>query len=250
VLVAGAAVAVMVMGVVSLSERRGAFVSAVTHELRTPLTTFRMYSEMLAEGMVADEAKRRRYLDTLCAEGSRLSHLVENVLSYARLERGRHRGHTETVPVGDLLERMRERLARRAEQAGLSLVVDAGAAADIPLEVDVSAVEQILFNLVDNAAKYAAGAADKRIEILASRVGRQVAVRVRDHGPGIARAEAKRLFRPFRKSAQHAAESAPGVGLGLALSRRLAGQMGGGLRVCPSHDGDGACLELLLPVGR
>jgi signal transduction histidine kinase len=70
---------------------------------------------------------------------------------------------------------------------------------------------------------------------------------VRDHGPGISSDEAKALFKPFRKSAKHAAESAPGVGLGLALSRRLARQMGAVLRVDTSV-GEGACFELILPV--
>jgi signal transduction histidine kinase len=87
VLIAGLAVALLLRGTLSLSERRAAFVSAVTHELRTPLTTFKLYSEMLAEGMVTDESRRQGYLATLCAEANRLTHLVDNVLAYARLER-------------------------------------------------------------------------------------------------------------------------------------------------------------------
>ncbi len=119
VLVAGGAVAVLLLGAVSLSERRAAFVSAVTHELRTPLTTFQLYSEMLAEGMVADAAKRDEYLKTLRTEAERLGHLVENVLAYARLERGAVRGRIEPVLLRSLLERLTERLSRRAEQAGM-----------------------------------------------------------------------------------------------------------------------------------
>jgi signal transduction histidine kinase len=206
-----------------------------------------MYSEMLAEGMVTDEEKRKRYLLTLCAEGSRLSHLVENVLSFARLERGRYRGHREVVTARAVFERIRERLVQRAEQAGMSLSVGDGVEAlDVGFSADMGAVEQILFNLVDNAAKYAARAADKRIELLADVGGGMVRLRVRDHGPGVEAVERRRLFRPFHKSAKHAAESAPGVGLGLALSRRLARQMGGDLVVC-SDVGDGACFELRLP---
>ena len=79
----------LLAGVVALSERRAAFVSSVTHELRTPLTTFRMYADMLARGMVPDAERRQQYLETLRTEAERLTHLVENVLSYARLERGR-----------------------------------------------------------------------------------------------------------------------------------------------------------------
>ena len=84
-----------------------------------------MYSEMLAEGMVPDAAKRRQYLDTLCSEANRLSHLVENVLAYARLERGSARSRVERITLGELVERVKPRLVERAEQAGMKLVEDA-----------------------------------------------------------------------------------------------------------------------------
>ena len=248
VLVAAAAAGILLSGAVALSERRGAFVSAVTHELRTPLTTFRMYSEMLAEDMVRDEEKRLRYLRTLCTEGARLSHLVENVLSFARLERGRVGGRAERVLLGTVLDRAADRLAQRATEADMTLIVEEedDVARVAHVEVDVSAVEQILFNLVDNASKYASGAEDRRIHLRPVCEGDVAGFDVRDHGPGIAKRERRRLFQPFRKSAQHAAESAPGVGLGLALSRRLARNMGGRLSVNTTVTG-GACFELRVP---
>jgi signal transduction histidine kinase len=248
VVAAATAVAVLLIGAVSLSERRATFVSAVTHELRTPLTTFQLYSEMLSEGMIADEEKRRSYLKTLCIEADRLSHLVENVLAYARLERGRTRGQAASIALGDLLERARDRLARRAEQAGMTLVVGAPAEAlALRVRADASAVEQILLNLVDNACKYASSASDKRIELEAGRSDGFGILRVRDHGPGISAEGRSRLFRPFSKSAREAAHSKPGVGLGLALSRRLARDMGGDLRLDEAAP-DGACFVLSLPL--
>jgi len=247
VLVGALAVGVLMAGAVSLSERRGDFVSAVTHELRTPLTTFRMYAEMLAEGMVTDETKRRHYLQTLCAESNRLSHLVENVLSYARLERGKKNGHVENVSVDSIVARAIDRLKQRAEQAGMKIEWEpAGDAGNVEVRTDISAVEQILFNLVDNACKYAVVAKDKRIHIEAVSTVESVFIRIRDHGHGITAEDGRRLFKPFSKSAKHAAESAPGVGLGLALSRRLARQMHGDLKLDPSAAG-GACFELRLP---
>jgi len=248
VVLAGAAVGALLFGAVSLSERRGAFVSAVTHELRTPLTTFRMYSEMLAEGMLKDEEKRRQYLRTLCVEADRLSHLVENVLSYARLERGRARGAVETVSLGAVADRAKARLADRARQAGMELVLSGDDEAEATqVRADLSAVEQILLNLVDNACKYAPGADDRRIHLEASRSGNAGEIRIRDHGKGLRRSEARRLFLPFSKSAKDAANSAPGVGLGLALSRRLARAMGGDLRI-DDHPEGGACFVLSLPT--
>ncbi|HTQ40894.1 MAG TPA: HAMP domain-containing sensor histidine kinase, partial [Pirellulales bacterium] len=237
--------AIVLQGVITLSERRAAFVSAVTHELRTPLTTFRMYAEMLSEGMVATDAERRQYLDTLRVEADRLTHLVANVLAYARLERGRPGGRVETLSLEKLLAVATQRLSERAAQAQFQLNVESGV--DVlacTVRADPAAVEQILFNLVDNACKYAASATDRTLHLSATHDGRQLKISVRDHGPGISSADQRRLFQAFRKSAQEAAHSAPGVGLGLALSRRLAQDMHGDL--CYESRSDGACFVLSL----
>lgn len=252
VLMAVGVAAAVAGGIVSLSERRAAFVSAVTHELRTPLTTFKLYTEMLAGGMVEGEAQRMSYLQTLRAEAERLGHLVENVLAYARLEKGGARRRGEAVALGALLERVKPRLAGRAAQAGLVLCEEASSpAGKAVVRADVSAVEQILFNLVDNACKYAAAGPGERalhLELAAPNgKSRSAVIRVRDHGPGIAPEARRRLFEPFSKSSRQAAESAPGVGLGLALSRRLSRELGGDLRWQAGAE-EGACFELVLPL--
>jgi signal transduction histidine kinase len=243
--IAAAAVAFLLVGTIALSERRADFVSAVTHELRTPLTTFRMYTEMLVGGMVQDDDRRSEYLDTLRREAVRLSHLVENVLSYARIERGRGPSRSEVIDLAGLIERSKERLADRAAQAGMKIetTVPSGTTA----LAEPGALEQILFNLVDNACKYAASATDRRIHVLVEPRTNDLCLWVFDHGPGIPPADRRRLFRPFSKSAQRAANSAPGVGLGLALSRRLARAMGGELSL---QDRTGAGASFLLTLRR
>jgi signal transduction histidine kinase len=249
VLLATAAAALLLRGVVSLSERRGAFVSAVTHELRTPLTTLRMYTEMLEGGMVADPAQRQNYLATLRAEADRLGHLVENVLAYSRLERNRAGYEVTVLKLADILPRIAERLAERARQAGMELVVEIPAeGSEQPVRTNALALEQILFNLIDNACKYAAGAADRRIHLSGAARGQTdtVSLEVRDHGPGVAPALAGRLFHPFSKSVQEAANTAPGLGLGLSLSRRLARSMGGELKLLDGATG-GAAFAVTLP---
>jgi signal transduction histidine kinase len=244
--VAAGAVALLLRGALSLSERRGTFVSAVTHELRTPLTTFRIYTEMLSEGMVGDPETRGSYLRTLRAEADRLGHLVENVLSFARLERGRSIDRRDLLTARDLVDRVRPSLATRAERGGMELAISEDIP-DVRIQTDASVVEQVLANLVDNAAKYAHGASDRRIHLDLAASGARLAVSVRDHGPGLSRWAVRRLFRPFSKSALDAAHSAPGVGLGLALSRRLSRALGGNLRL--HHNGpDGVCFVLTLPI--
>jgi signal transduction histidine kinase len=241
-----AAVAALLMGSLRQSRRRAEFVSAVTHELRTPLTTFRLYTDMLAEGMVAP-AEQHGYLGTLRDEADRLGHLVENVLAYSRLER-RPEPHLEPVPLADLLGELRDRLGGHAVRAGMGLAVDLPfpELADERVLVDRNAVERILLNLMDNACKYAAGGADASLEVRALRRGRHLVLRFQDHGPGITRAERRRLFRPFHKSAARAAGGVPGVGLGLPLSRRLARSMGGDLRLAEAGPRGGAAFELSL----
>ena len=247
ILAAAGAVALLLHGAIALSERRGDFVSAVTHELRTPLTTFRMYAEMLSENMVVDEAKRGRYLRTLRVEADRLGHLVENVLAFARIERGRHGAQVQDVDMDALVARIADRLEQRAAQANMRLVV---AGLDgLAVRADPTAMEHILFNLVDNACKYAGDAENREIRLEAVAAGGSILLRVRDFGPGVSREERDKLFKPFSKSAHEAAHSAPGIGLGLSLCRRLARSMGGDLTL-DSAVSHGACFVLRLPALR
>jgi len=254
-LLATFAVAWLLLGAMRLSERRGAFVSAVTHELRTPLTTFRMYTEMLSRGMVTD-AKRAEYVETLHKEADRLGHLVENVLSYARLESPKKRPASEPFSLNSALDRMRESLERRAEEAGMTLDWQCNGESDVTVRADSAAVERIVFNLVDNACKYARNADDRQVHIACTVDNGAALIRVRDHGPGVSPEMERRMFLPFAKSDCEAANTAPGVGLGLSLSRGLARRMGGDLRLKESPPAathglttdDGACFELSLPL--
>lgn len=242
VFAAMAASAVLLKGVLSLSERRAAFVSSVTHELRTPLTTFRMYTEMLADGMASRPETQREYIDILHTEAERLRHLVENVLVFSRLEKTSTGYQPEAVDLETLLQNITPRLQDRADQAGMILSRDP---VDTPVHVlaDQAAVERILFNLVDNACKYASG--DRRILITTGCLRTHCRIHIRDFGTGIPVQKRKKLFTAFNKSALEAAGNAPGVGLGLALSRKLARKMDGNLLYDESVT-DGAAFVILL----
>jgi signal transduction histidine kinase len=232
----------------ALSERRAAFVSAVTHELRTPLTTFRLYTEMLCEGVASDPQQQQTYFQTLNREANRLTHLVENVLAYARLEHGRSTSRNETLTAGDLVNRCRPRLEQRIAETPLSLSFQASdAARGATLTTNAMAVEQILSNLIDNSCKYARDAADPRVVCDLQVDQGHACIRVSDFGPGLSAAARKTLFQEFQKSSSQAAESAPGVGLGLALSQRLARELRGSIRCYPNTP-MGLCFELHLPL--
>ena len=237
------AVAVTLRASIAFGHKRARFASAVTHELRTPLTTFRMYSEMLADGMVTDDEQRRVYLDTLKSESRRLSNLVENVLAYARLEEGRRPSRTSPTTWAALLDEVVPQLRQRIDAAGMELNVADGTD-DTPLTVDVEAVGQILFNLVDNACKYAP---DGTVTLSGHVNDGTLTLTVRDHGPGIPAPLARAVFDPFERGARHDGDGTPGVGLGLALARGLARDLGGDLEI-DSTVRDGACFTLTLPT--
>jgi signal transduction histidine kinase len=243
--VAGLALGAIAFGAIALATRKTAFATAVTHELRTPLTTFRLYSEMLEGGLVPPD-QLGGYLATLRAESERLSHLVENVLAWSRIERGRF-GALQSLEVREILEREVPRLEEAARRAGMAVAVSAEGIEGLSLRGEPTAVSQILFNLVDNACKHARAAADRRIELTVRADAERVRVSVRDHGPGVPPRTSRRLFRAFTRPASDAARSAtPGVGLGLPLSRRLARAMGGSLELTASSEA-GAVFELALP---
>jgi len=237
-----AAVAILVRGVIRLSERRASFVSAVTHELRTPLTTFRLYSDMLETGAVKPE-KRGDYLRVLSREADRLSHLVENVLAFSRIERGSARSHVSETAIEAFLTSQHERWSARLATAGLQLVIHP--APDLKLRADLTALEHILFNLIDNAAKYLGNQPAPRIEIGASTDGQETLCYVRDNGLGIEACYHEKIFGLFDKLDQQS----EGSGIGLALAKRIITIHGGRLWVESDGPGSGSTFFFALPVG-
>jgi hypothetical protein len=174
----------MVSVAVGFAERRSNFVAAVTHELKTPLTAIRMYAEMLRDGLVPSDDKRGEYYRTITDESERLSRLIDNVLEFARLERGSRELQLRAGDIVPVLEEALAKLRSHASRQGFELVLAADPSLP-PVLFDRDALLQVLFNLVDNAMKYARGAGDRSVRIEARRAGEGVEVAVRDFGPGV-----------------------------------------------------------------
>lgn len=245
-LVAACGVIALILGVVRLSERRATFVSAVTHELRTPLTTFNLYTEMLMEGLVPEQ-KRQTYFQTLRNEATRLTHMVDNVLSFSRIEKTKSKRHYQQVTVQELRDLIIHYITPRLREVGMDVQDTLSPeVTQLTLETDVTAVEQIFYNFADNVAKYAADAGGV-VELHIWEEGRRLAIGFRDHGAGLPESVMKKLFKPFSRSAEEAAGKKPGVGLGLALSREIARDLGGDLKLdIKPHKG--AAYVLYLPL--
>ena len=128
----------------------------MSHELKTPLALVRMFGEMLQSGRVASEAKRQEYLDIIVSESERLSALIENVLDFARVERGRQAYDFADGDVGEAVAKAVNVYRYRAEREGVELAAEIEP--DLPrAHIDERAIQLAVINLIDNALKYAPG---------------------------------------------------------------------------------------------
>lgn len=216
-LVAAALVLVLALRATRLARERSQLAAAAAHELQTAP----------AGPQMSEEA-------------ARLGHVVSNALGFTQLERGDLAIDAQLGPLGDVLRELAERAEPALDRAGAALDLDI--APELCARFDRDALLRILGNLLDNAEKYARGAANRTIRLAARDRGDVVEVIVQDHGPGIADCTA--LFR--RLSRRVTADGSAGLGLGLAVSRSLAQAMGGELAYRAS-DARGATFVLTLP---
>jgi signal transduction histidine kinase len=215
----------MVSVAVGFAERRSNFVAAVSHELKTPLTAIRMYGEMLRDGMVSSDAKRDEYYRHITAESERLSRLINNVLEFSRLEQSRRELALVSGPLAPVVGEVAELLRPHVEGEGFDLRLEV--APELPaVRFERDALMQVLWNLVDNAVKYARDASPRRILLRGWQDGGGVHVAVRDHGPGVPPRHLGKIFEPFYRGERELTRRSKGTGLGLALVRGLVERMG------------------------
>ncbi len=236
----GGFVALLLLGrrQIQLAEQREDFVSAVSHELKTPLTSIRMYGEMLRAGWV-DEDKRRTYYDYIFNESERLSRMIGNVLTLARLGRSAQEPpELKPLSVSTLLDTMESSVQSALDSAGLALKRDyQDAARAASVEADEDAFLQVMINLVDNAIKFSTGAAEQAVELGCTVADGHVEFRVRDFGPGVAKDQMRKIFRLFYRAESELTRETVGTGIGLALVRELSDQMRGSVDVVNREPG-------------
>jgi signal transduction histidine kinase len=225
-----------------LARERSQFAAAAAHELRTPLAGLQLYSDMLAEGL-GDPAKMRDYAHRMSEDSARLGRVVSNILGFSQLERGSLDVETQPGPLGEVLCELALGARPALERSGASLDLDVSRELRARFERD--ALARIVSNLLDNAEKYARGAADRTIRLAAVERGDLVEITVADRGPGIP--DSSRLFHFFSRGVS-GGDAPAGLGLGLALSRSLARAMGGDLKHM-ARDGGGSTFVLQLPRG-
>ncbi|HJV88827.1 MAG TPA: sensor histidine kinase KdpD [Holophagaceae bacterium] len=219
---------------------RSILLSSVSHDLRTPLGSITGAASTLLAGGDLPEATRRELLQSIQEESHRLHRLVSNLLDITRFESGAVRLNLEWMPleevVGAALNRMEDPLKGRPLKVDLP--------ANLPLvAVDAVLLEQLLVNLLDNAAKHTP--LGSPVEVKAWVVEDRLTLAVADRGPGLAEGEEERIFEKLVRGGHHG--SHPGSGLGLAICKAIAEAHGGAISAHNRAQG-GAQFLVVLPL--
>jgi len=220
------------------------FVSSVSHDLRTPLALIRMYAETLEMGRLRSEGKKREYYATIVKETERLTRLVNNLLNFSRMEAGRK---PYTLVPTDLNGVVRDVMTSFAPHlAGRSISPLIALDPALPhVKADGEAVQEALFNILDNAVKYGGGKKYLRVATGARRTG-EAWITVEDHGRGVPREYQERIFETFFRVPSQVDGGSTGSGLGLAIARHIMEAHGGRIELL-SAPGEGSTFTLVFP---
>ncbi|HEY1554682.1 MAG TPA: HAMP domain-containing sensor histidine kinase, partial [Kofleriaceae bacterium] len=226
------------------NELKSEFISNVSHELKTPLSIISMFGEMLAKGRTKSPEQANEYAEIIWRESVRLGRLIDNVLDFAKIERGMGVYEFAESDLGEVVERSIDLVGRRLAAAEMTL--DTEVEPDLPpVRLDANAFTLAVLNLIDNAIKYAADG--KKIELRLRRGIDRLVLTVRDFGPGIEVDEQARIFERFYRARAMRLKPIRGSGIGLALVQHIARAHGGDVAV-KSAPGEGATFELWLPL--
>lgn len=239
--------AVVVLNDVTRLERleavRRDFVANVSHELKTPVTSIKGFAETLLEGAADDPATRERFLRIIASQSERLMAIVSDLLALSRLEADEAaQTPLETGDLCEVVDGAVEICAIAAHAKGITLAVGCGDVA--PALINAPLLEQAVVNLIDNAIKYSPEGSTVTVEL--AETDDEVAILVRDQGPGIAREHIPRLFERFYRVDSARSRDLGGTGLGLAIVKHVAQVHGGHVSVA-SEVGRGSTFRLSLP---
>ena len=192
------------------NELKSEFISNVSHELKTPLSIISMFGEMLANGRTKSPEQATEYAEIIWRESVRLGRLIDNVLDFAKIERGMGVYEFAESDVGEVVDaRDRSRRSAGSQTAEMTLEIELEPELP-PMQLDANAFTLAVLNLIDNAIKYAADG--KKIELTLKRDGERVVLSVRDFGPGIDARGARADLRAVLSRARDAAQADPRLG--------------------------------------
>lgn len=225
-------------------DTRSEFLANISHELRTPMTYLEGYAKVLKENLYETDEEKRRYLDIIYTETRRLTHLIQDLFELSKMEEGKVSFNFEWVDLVEVIENVANKTEIRAKEKGLGIEVDL--LKDPPMIfADGLRMEQIIFNLMDNAIRYTEKG--KVLLQLKRTDTDEMMVIVEDTGVGIPENELRYIFERFYRVEKSRSREFGGTGLGLAIVQRLVELQGGTIDV-KSEIGRGTRFVLHFPI--
>ena len=236
---------------IQLAEAKTAFLANVSHELKTPLALIRMAGETLELGRVRSDEERQRFLHVIGRECRRLTHMINHVLDFAKIEAGRKEFRFQRTDLKRVVQETLEVFQPQFEEGKFEVLVDVPDTLPA-IEADPEAVTQCLMNLLDNAVKYSKDQRSIEVKVRVTPPGTdgnlgEARIQVADHGVGISARDRERIFDKFFRVEQGMVHDVKGSGLGLSLVRHIAEAHGGRIEV-ESTPGQGSKFVLVLPA--
>lgn len=224
-----------------VAQLKNQFLAMISHELRTPLNAIIGFSQLLCRNTEAFSDRQRDMVRRITANANRLLNLVENILTFTKVEAGQLVVQSQSVDLRELLQAVIAEVEPTASQKGLALRLQLTQ----PLQVatDPTYLQQIVFNLLTNAIKFTAAGS---ITVSVEQAANQVAILIRDTGIGMQRSDLQYIFEPFRQVDQSLTRQHQGAGLGLAVTAALVNQLQGKITV-NSQQGQGSEFRVELP---
>jgi signal transduction histidine kinase len=220
------------------------FLAVMSHELRTPLTAIMGYEELLSDGITGPVTElQRQQLGRINASARHLLGLIDEILTFARVDIGRERVRYESMSVNQTLTEAAALLESMAAAKKLKYTIEL-LGEDQSIQTDGTKLRQMLVNLLSNAVKFT----DRgEVRLTTSVRDRVLEIRVSDTGVGIDAANIETVFEPFWQAEQNVTRKSGGTGLGLSVTRKLARLLGGDVSVA-SRLGAGTTFLLTLPM--
>ncbi|MBN1560476.1 HAMP domain-containing histidine kinase [candidate division KSB1 bacterium] len=227
-----------------LAKIKSNLVANVSHEIRTPVALIRMYAETLEMGHLQDEAKKKKYYQTMVAESIRLTQLINNMLDFSKIESRKKEYRLSPHDLGDIVRQILTMYQYNFEQKAFQ--IEQKIAPNLPpVNIDSEATTQAIVNLLDNAMKYSLE--NKYICVSLEQRGQHIILSVTDHGIGIPESEHEKIFQKFYRVGDSLVHDTKGSGLGLSLVDHIMRVQNGAVTL-KSRPGQGSTFSLVFPI--
>jgi signal transduction histidine kinase len=228
-----------------LNKLKSEFISNVSHELKSPLTSIRMMTEMLHHNRVENEERKSEYYAAMLEESEHLSHLIDNILDFSRIDEDRKKYEFVKLDPDQLIREFLKSIRQLIVESGFEISYNYPDRVPA-IRADRNAILQVLYNLVDNAIKFSGKS--RKVDIHMGFKENEMQLSVKDYGIGISTRDQEKIFERFYRSRESQRSGIRGSGIGLTIVKKIVEDHGGSITLI-SRPGEGSEFTVRLPVG-